>query len=240
MWDRLSSRAVGVPSSVARASPRPQHRFERPGQGQPDAGPLAQGRTGTPHGRVVRPAQPAADHAPVAAVPDAPVAAEPERPTPRRQASRTGTSSAERTSREGRGAAPGRATPLDRPDVAASPSVAPVAAVASAMTSAAVARPSGDPPAEHGRDPGPASTPGRPRGTVASVPATPVPRAPTASPASVGSADETPVVRIHIGRVDVRASLQAQPPRTDAGRSDLAPPEPLGLREYLDGGGARR
>ena len=64
---------------------------------------------------------------------------------------------------------------------------------------------------------------------------TPRPTASALAPATIAvSGDEQPAVRVHIGRLEVRANLQAAPP-PDPRRREQAVPEGPSLGEYLRG-----
>jgi hypothetical protein len=76
---------------------------------------------------------------------------------------------------------------------------------------------------------------------VPAQPATPVfappprPRATALGPAAIAvSREEQPAVRVHIGRLEVRANLQAAPP-PEQPRRGQATPEGPSLSEYLRG-----
>lgn len=132
---------------------------------------------------------------------------------------------------------PVRARPVDRTEPAASlPALAPPPRPASTASPAPGGADDRRPAPTAVVDSGP-----RPHPSLAPVPARPVPTSPFTPPSSThrdppaatGAATEAPTVRVHIGRLEVRANLTRVPP-TPA-RAVAPPAAELSLSDYLRG-----
>lgn len=214
---RLSARAVGRGAS---AHPRLPARFETP---------------------TLDPAPDADLVGPQPGPPDPPVERRPDGTVGMAPAPRNGLASARSTP-----AAPDGAEPMPPPHQPPGTAQAPVLAAAglpTVLTTAQEPSPSSDPAdaatrpsapwaatSERGREP---SAPRVAPGSVSVVAAVPVTAAP--APSAAAPAERETVVRVHIGRVDVRAQLTSPPVK--AGKAEKADPGPgtLDLHDYLRG-----
>lgn len=159
-----------------------------------------------------------------------------------------------RTTDQEQDAAPRPATSRPRQVIAAEPASPPPAAAEPAERRPRPGAPVTATPLPPAREPGPSRTSADPAETdvehrdggvteTRPVPAAPLvatlpPSPPSAVPAALPAGDEGPVVRIHIGRIDIRGPEPAAVPSLPGPVADAPPAPPvLSLSDYLAGGG---